>query len=118
MPPRSRGNLRCACSLAEPTRPDGSPPAAIQSWPASEREIRYEARRERRGGAGRVGPASVAPSTNRSPHGPRTPEASDFLGPVLAILNGAEARGPHACAGEVFGDRGHLAVGVLADLGQ
>jgi hypothetical protein len=56
---------------------------------------------------------------DRGPRPPRThPRPELLLGPVLAILTGARGGGPHACAGEFFGNRRQLAVGVLADLGQ
>src|SRR5215210_7841760 len=62
-------------------------------------------------------PADALGPTQSTPRS-RQP-GSRFLGlRVLAILTGARAGGPDACAGEVFGDRGQLAVGVLADLGQ
>src|SRR5690349_3068842 len=44
--------------------------------------------------------------------------AAQSLGRLLALLISTRAGGPHAGAGEIFGDRGHLPVGVLADLGQ
>jgi hypothetical protein len=62
--------------------------------------------------------AAVARELVNEPDAAHTLQQIVELGRVLAILTGAQARGPHACAGEVFGDRGQLAVGVLADLGQ